>query len=293
MGDGRVPEGFAEQRTRVGDVTINYVRGGRGPTLVLLHGYPQSWYMWRRVLPELARSFEVVAPDLRGFGDSDAPAGGYDKKTLATDVHGLLTGLGLDRDIRLVGHDVGTMVGYAYAAAHPDRVSRLVLSEAPIPDESIYTLPALTAAGPAVWNFGFFSVTNGLPEQLVAGREALWVDRFADSIMVNKGSIGPADVEEYARHLRDEAHLRASFEYFRAFGQDVADNAGYRATKLTMPVLAIGAQASLGDQVAAQVRQYATTVTGEVVQGCGHWLFEERPEELLALLLGFLGSTDR
>ena len=288
MGDGRVPAGFTEQRTRVGDVTINHVRGGSGPTLVLLHGYPQCWRMWRHLLPVLAESFEVVAPDLRGFGDSDAPTDGYDKKSVAADLHGLLTGLGLTEDIRLVGHDVGTMVAYAYAAAHPDRVSRLALTEAPIPDESIYAIPALTAAGPAVWNFGFFNLTNGLPEQLVTGREPIWVDRFTDSIMVNKGSIGPEEAAEYARHLQDPAHLRASFAYFRAFGQDVADNAAYRATKLPMPVLAVGARASLGEQVAEQVRRYADTVTGEVVEECGHWLFEERPAELADLLLPFL-----
>ncbi|MEU1836150.1 alpha/beta fold hydrolase [Micromonospora chersina] len=290
MGDGRVPAGFTEQRTRVGEVTINHVRGGSGPTLVLLHGYPQCWRMWRHLLPVMAESFEVVAPDLRGFGDSDAPTGGYDKKSVAADLHGLLTGLGLGEDIRLVGHDVGTMVAYAYAAAHPDRVSRLALTEAPIPDESIYTIPALTAAGPAVWNFGFFNLTNGLPEQLISGREPLWVDRFTDSIMLKKGSIGPEEAAEYARHLRDPAHLSASFGYFRAFGQDVADNAAYRARKLPMPVLAVGARASLGEQVAEQVRRYADSVTGEVVEECGHWLFEERPAELTDLLLPFLRS---
>ncbi|MDZ5446787.1 alpha/beta hydrolase [Micromonospora sp. 4G57] len=288
MGGGRIPAGFSEQRARVGEVSLNYVRGGSGPPLVLLHGYPQCWHMWRHLLPELARSFEVVAPDLRGFGDSDAPAGGYDKKNIAADLHGLLTGLGLTGDLRLVGHDLGTMVAYAYAAAHPDVVSRLVLTEAPIPDESLYTIPALTAAGPAVWNFGFFNVANGLPEQLIGGREALWVDRFTDSMMVHKGSIGPEDAEEYARHLRDPDHLRASFDWFRAFGQDVADNAAYRSTKLPMPVLAVGARASLGEQVAEQVRRYADTVSGEVVEDCGHWLFEERPAELSALLLPFL-----
>ncbi|MBM0258241.1 alpha/beta fold hydrolase [Micromonospora sp. 4G55] len=288
MGDGRVPAGFYEQRARVGDVVINYVRGGRGPTLVLLHGYPQCWRMWRRLLPQLATSYQVVAPDLRGFGDSDAPPDGYDKKTLAADVHGLLTGLGLAGDIRLVGHDVGTMVAYAYAAAHPDEVSRLVLTEAPIPDESVYAAPALSTAGPALWNFGFFNVANGLPEELVAGREALWVDRFTDSIMVNKGSIGADDVEEYARHLSDPAHLRASFACFRAFGQDVADNRAYRETPLPMPVLAVGAQASMGGTVADQVRRYAGTVTGQVIEDSGHWIFEERPVETSALLVTFL-----
>lgn len=288
MGDGRVPAGFYEQRAQVGDVAINYVRGGRGPTLVLLHGYPQCWRMWRGLLPQLATSYQVVAPDLRGFGDSDAPPDGYDKKTLAADVHGLLTGLGLAGDIRLVGHDLGTMVAYAYAAAHPDAVSRLVLTEAPIPDESVYAFPALSAAGPALWNFGFFNVANGLPEEMVAGREALWVDRFTDSIMVNTGSIGADDVDEYARHLSDPAHLRASFACFRALSQDVADNAAYRETPLAMPVLAVGAQASLGEGVADQVRRYATTVTGQVIEDSGHWIFEERPVETSALLVTFL-----
>ncbi|MEU1747523.1 alpha/beta fold hydrolase [Micromonospora arida] len=291
MGVERVPAGFTEQRARVGQITMNYVRGGAGPPLVLLHGYPQCWHMWRHLLPELGRSFDVVAPDLRGFGGSDAPDGGYDKKTVAADLHGLLDQLGLVGDLRLVGHDLGTMVAYAYAAAHPQRVSRLVLSEAPIPDESIYTFPALTSAGPGVWNFGYFSLGNGLPEALVNGRESLWVDKFTDALMVRKGSMAAHDIEEFANHLRDPAHLRASFAYFRAFEQDIADNAAYRGTKLTMPVLAVGAAASLGGQVAEQVRRYADTVRGEVIEDCGHWLYEERPDEMLALLRDFLQAA--
>ncbi|MGC4745259.1 alpha/beta fold hydrolase [Micromonospora sp. DT201] len=291
MNGERVPAGFTEQRARVGQISMNYVRGGSGPPLVLLHGYPQCWYMWRHLLPELGRSFDVVAPDLRGFGDSDAPAGGYDKKTVAADLHGLLDQLGLTSDLRLVGHDLGTMVAYAYAAAHRDRVSRLALTEAPIPDEGIYTLPALTSAGPGVWNFGFFSLGNGLPEQVVTGREVLWVSGFTDALMVRKGSIAAEDVEEYASHLRDPAHLRASFGHFRAFAQDIADNAAYRATRLTMPVLAVGARASLGEKLAEQVGRYADTVRGEVIEDCGHWLYEERPDEMLALLRDFLQAA--
>ncbi|MER5336885.1 alpha/beta hydrolase [Micromonospora sp. NPDC002717] len=288
MGNERVPHPFTEQTARVGDVTINYVRGGQGNTLVLLHGYPQTWYMWRKVLPELTQYFTVIAPDLRGAGGSDAPTGGYDKKTLAGDVYGLLAQLDLDREVSLVGHDVGTMVAYAYAAVHRDQVSRLVLTEAPIPDQSLYQVPALTPKGPGVWNFGFFSLANGLPEQLVAGREALWVDRFIDSLRVQKNGIGDDDIHEYARHLQDGAHLRASFEYFRAFPQDIADNAEYGKTKLAMPVLALGAQASLGPAVLSQVKQYATTVSGGVIEDSGHWIFEERPAELTAKILQFL-----
>lgn len=290
MGGQRVPDGFTEQTAQVDDITINYVRGGRGKTLVLLHGYPQTWYMWRKVLPELARHYTVVAPDLRGAGGSDAPAGGYDKKTLANDVHRLLSQLGLDGEVSIVGHDIGSMVAYAYAAAHPDDVRRLVLTEAPIPDQSLYEAPSLTPKGPGLWNFGFFSLPNGLPEQIVNGREGLWVDRFTDSMEVQKDGVGDDDVREYARHLEDDAHLRASFEYFRAFPQDVADNGDYGKTKLTMPVLALGAQGSLGDVVPRQVAQYATTVSGGVIEDAGHWIFEERPTELTTRLLRFLES---
>jgi pimeloyl-ACP methyl ester carboxylesterase len=283
-----VPTGFTEQKVQVGDVAINYVRGGGGPTLVLLHGYPQTWYEWRELLPELAKQYTVIALDLRGAGGSDAPAGGYDKKTMAADIHGLLTQLGLQNNIRLVGHDIGTMVAYAYAAAHPTEVSKLVLSEAPLPDEGLYQFPSLTPKGPGVWNFGFFSNINGLPEDIVKGREEVWVDRFIDSLEVHKGAVGPPQVQEYASHLRDPAHLRASFEWFRAFPQDVKDNAEYSKTKLPMPVLAIGAQGSLGDVVPDQVRRYATDVTGVVIADSGHWIYEEQPQQMLDRLRQFL-----
>ncbi|MEV0161946.1 alpha/beta fold hydrolase [Nonomuraea fuscirosea] len=284
----RIPAGFRETKVRVGDVAINYVRGGQGPTLVLLHGYPQTWYTWREVLPELAKHYTVIAPDLRGAGKSDAPAGGYDKKTLAADLHGLLTRLGLNRHIRLVGHDIGTMVAYAYAAAHPRDVTKLVLSEAPIPDNSLYAFPSLTAKGPGFWNFGYFSLTNGLPERMVNGREEQWVERFVDSLEVKKNGVSDKQVREYARYLRDDAHLRASFAWFRALPKDVADNRANRAKKLTMPVLAIGARGSLGDSVPTQVRKYAGHVTGIVIEDSGHWIFEEQPEQLTRTLLRFL-----
>jgi pimeloyl-ACP methyl ester carboxylesterase len=292
MGGERVPHPFMEQTARVGDVVINYVRGGQGEALVLLHGYPQTWYMWRKVLPELAKHYTVIAPDLRGAGGSDGTAGGYDKKTLAADVYGLLTQLGFHRNLSLVGHDIGTMVAYAYAAAHRDQVRKLVLTEAPIPDQSLYQAPTLTPTGPGLWNFGFFSLPNGLPEQIVKGREVLWVERFIDSMEAQKNSVGDDAVQEYARYLRDDAHLRASFEYFRAFPQDIADNAEYSKTKLAMPVLALGAQASLGPAVRSQVAQYATAVSGGVIEDSGHWIFEEKPAELTEKLLQFLVPPD-
>ncbi|MDX3458332.1 alpha/beta hydrolase [Streptomyces sp. ME02-8801-2C] len=286
----RLPADFTERRLKVGDVNINFVEGGRGKTLVLLHGYPQTWHEWRAQLPELAKHYRVIAPDLRGAGRSDAPATGYDKKTLAADIHGLLTRLGRDKDVRIVGHDIGTMVAYAYAAAHPRDVRKLVLSEAPIPDKSLYRFPSLTSQGPGFWNFGFFSVENGLPEQAVDGRETQWVEGFTDLLEYNKAGITHEDATLYGNYLKDDAHLRASFEWFRTLDQDVADNRINGRTKLTMPVLAIGASHSLGEAVPDQVRKYATHVTEKVIENSGHWIYEERPTELTDVLLTFLAD---
>jgi pimeloyl-ACP methyl ester carboxylesterase len=288
--DPRVPAGFTEQRTRVGAININYVRGGHGPTLVLLHGFPETWYMWRKVLPALAEHYTVIAPDSRGSGLSDAPATGYDKHTLATDLHGLLTELGLSHHIRLVGHDIGTMIAYAYAATYPADVEDLVLSEAPIPDTDIYKAPSLTADGPGAWHFGFFSLANGLPEAMVSGHEAEWVDGFTDWLEVQKDGVGPTEIREFSRYLRDPAHLRASFAYFRAFPQDIDANAVNIQSKLTMPVLAIGASGSLGASEAIKVREYATNVTEAVIPNSGHWIYEEQPAYTTKLLLDFLDN---
>ena len=283
-----IPAGFTWQQAAIDGVGIEYVIGGNGPTLVLLHGYPQSWYEWRHVLPALAEDYTVIAPSLRGAGRSDAPPSGYDKKTLADDIHGLLVHIGHDKDIRLVGHDIGLMVAYSYAAAHREDVVKLVLSEAFIPDPSIYTFPALTADGPGPWHFGFFLLTNGFAEQLIAGNETAWVDRFIDSIEVVKGAVTADDVAVYADYLRDPAHLRATLAWFRTWPQDMADNAVYHKTKLAMPVLAVGAAGSLGDFVPANASEYASNVTGVVVPACGHWVYEERPDELTRMLRDFL-----
>ena len=284
----QMPRGFSEHKTMVGSIGIDYVIGGHGPTLVLLHGYPQTWYEWKDILPALAQHYTVIAPDLPDAGRSDAPATGYDKKDLAADIHGLLAKIGYDHDIRLVGHDIGTMVAYSYAAAYPRDVTKLVLSEAPIPDASIYSFPALTASGPGAWHFGFFALTNGLPEELISGRESLWVSKFIDDLEVVKGAVTPNDIAVFASYLKDPAHLEASLQWFRTLPQDMANDAVYQKTKLTMPVLAIGASGSLGSFVPDQVREYATDVTGIVVPDSGHWLYEEHPAEMTRILLNFL-----
>ena len=285
----KIPEGFTEKTVQANGITLNYAIGGTGPAVLLLHGYPQTWYEYRAVMPELAEHFTVVAPALRGAGGSSAPSDGYDKKTMAQDLRALLTSLDLNEPVNLVGHDIGTMVAYAYAAQYPDGVAKLVLSEAPIPDSSIYRFPSLTPAGPGFWNFGYFNLTNGLPEAMIQGRERVWVEMFMASLAVHRERAAAADaVEQYARHLEDPAHLRASFEWFRTLDQDVADNREFAQRPLSMPVLAIGASNSLGQSVPDQVSRYATNVRSEVVENSGHWLFEERPEEMSRLLLSFL-----
>ncbi|WP_020549737.1 alpha/beta fold hydrolase [Embleya scabrispora] len=285
-----IPVGFGERKAELGAVDLNYVIGGHGPTLVLIHGYPQTWYEWHDILPALAQHYTVIAPDLRGAGKSDAPATGYDKKTMADDIHRLLVALGRDQDVRIVGHDIGTMVAYAYAAAHPTDVTKLVLSEAPIPDLGIYQFPALTADGPGVWNFGFFSVANGLPEAMIRGRERTWTDRFIDQLEFRKGSVTAHEVAVFARYLKDRDRLNGSLAWFRAFPQDIADNAAYVKTPLTMPVLAIGADHSLDDTLEKQAIRYATNVTGKVIGDSGHWIYEEHPAELTGILLAFLNN---
>jgi pimeloyl-ACP methyl ester carboxylesterase len=287
--DEQIPAGFSEQKTRVDGIGLHYVIGGHGPVLLLIHGYPQTWYEWHGIMPALAAHYTVIAPDLPGAGQSDAPATGYDKKTMASELHALLVSLGQDRDVRIVGHDIGTMVAYSYAAQYPATVNKLVLSEAPIPDLSIYQIPSLTDHGPGVWNFGFFNLTDGLPEAMIKGREVAWTAGFIGGFEGVPGAVSPADIRVFAHYLRDPAHLAGSLAWFRVFPQDIRDDAQFQKTPLTMPVLAIGASGSLGRAEGDQVTQYATNVTGVTIPDSGHWIYEEHPEELTAMLLGFLG----
>lgn len=165
------PPGFTARDVRVNGVRVHYVTGGHGPTLVLLHGYPETSYAWFGVMPQLGRHYTIVAPDLRGAGGSSAPPDGYDKVHMAADVHGLLASLGRTRAVNVVGHDIGTMVAFAYAGTYRDEVRRLALTEAPIPGTAVYGYPSLTTQGPGFGNFGFFSLENGLPESAVPGHE--------------------------------------------------------------------------------------------------------------------------
>ena len=286
-----LPEGFSSEVAELDAGKLHYVIGGEGEPLVLLHGWGSTWYMWRKVMPALAERYTVIAPDLPGLGDSEVPEDGFDKATTAERIRTLVQNLGYgdDSDINLVGHDIGLMVAYAYAAAYPDEVRRLALVEAPIPDASIYTFPAITESGFGAWNFGFFSFPR-MPETIIGGQEQFFLEQFVRALTVNQDAFTDDDFAEYARTYAQPGKLKASFDYFRAFPEDVAQNEVYAQTPLPMPVLALGAEGSLGGFVLQQVETYAEDVQGGVIEGSGHWVPEEVSEVFTERLLEFLGG---
>jgi pimeloyl-ACP methyl ester carboxylesterase len=261
-----------------GDVRLHHVVAGNGPTVVLLHGWPQTWYCWRDVIPLLVDGFRIVAPDLRGLGDSSRPAGGYDTRTVASDVHRLLCEeLGLDR-FHVMGHDWGGIVGYSLAAHFPGPVATLTVVDVAIPGDGN---PNISQGGRR-WHHAFHQ-TPGLPEALVAGREELYLGWFYDNYGYRSDVITAEDRAEYLRSYSDPAAMRAGFEYYRALEQDAADNAR-RATeyRIAVPVLALGGVGGWGrgEEVAASLRRLADDVTGGVIADAGHWIPEEQPAEL-------------
>jgi pimeloyl-ACP methyl ester carboxylesterase len=285
MANGTAP---AHHTAEVNGVRLHYVTAGAGDPVVLLHGWPQTWHEWRHLIPALASRYTVVAPDLRGFGDSDKPASGYDKRTVAADIRQLVCHLGL-REITLVGHDLGMMVAYAYAAAHPQEVRRLAVAEAALPGLGLEAL--LDAATyPQFWHVGFFAAP-GVAEALVTGREQMFVSYFVRHLAYDAYAVTDADLDEYARRLAAPGALRGGFEHYRAFPTDARHNQEHARTKLPMPVLAIGGDHSMADQVAQMMQPLANEVHPAAIERCGHWVAEERPARLAEVLTDFLAGT--
>jgi pimeloyl-ACP methyl ester carboxylesterase len=271
----------------LGDVRLHYVTAGSGFPVVLLHGWPQSWYEWRNVIPGLAERFRVIAPDLRGLGDSSRPADGYDKKTVGNDIWRLVHDVLGISEFYLVGHDWGGPTAYAVAAAHPDAVRKLAILDVTIPGDGS---PNISQGGRR-WHHAFHQ-TLDLPEALVAGREGIYFGWFYRNYGARPDAISEADIAEYLRVYREPGALRAGFSYYRAIPRDIADNAAIAARfKLPMPVLALGGDRSWGRgmEVVESLRRLAVDVQGGVVEACGHWMPEEQPGELLRRLLGFFG----
>jgi len=284
---GKGDRGMQHHHADLGNVRLHYVTAGSGFPVVLLHGWPQSWYEWRLVMPGLAERFRVIAPDLRGLGDSSRPADGYDKKTVGADIWRLVHDVLGISEFYLAGHDWGGPTAYAVAVAHPDAVRKLAVLDVTIPGDGS---PNMSQGGRR-WHHAFHQ-TLDLPEALIAGREDIYLRWFYCNYGARSDAIPDADIAEYLRVYRQPGALEAGFSYYRAIPRDIADNAATAAAfKLPMPVLALGGDRSWGRgmEVVESLRRLADDVQGGVVENCGHWMPEEQPMELLKRLLAFFG----
>ena len=268
--------------TKIDNVQIHYLGAGQGPTVLLLHGYAETSRMWRPIIPVLAQKFSIIAPDLPGIGDSSIPDTGIDMKTSAERIHSLVRSLGVTK-VRVVGHDIGLMVAYAYAALFPDETEKLVVMDAFLPGvegwEPIYNNP----------NFWHFRFNGEYPEALVKGRERTFFDYFWNVFAADKNhSIPEADRKAYVDAYSKPGRMRAGWAYFSSWPQLAKDFGQLSKTKLNMPVLAIGGEKSLGNQLADQMKRVAGDVTVVILPGTGHWILEERPKETTDALVSFL-----
>lgn len=275
-------EEIASHTAVVDGVKLHYLAAGKGPAVILLHGYTQTSRMWRPIVPRLAERFTVIAPDLPGIGDSDIPKDGLDMKNAAIRIHSLVKGLHIEK-ASLVGHDIGLMVAYAYAAMYPSEVSKLVVMDAFLPGvegwEPYYNNPNL-------WHFRFHGPT---PEALVAGREKIYFAYFWNDLAADKTrSLPVADREAYVAAYSRPGRMRAAWAYFAAWPQTASDFAELAKTKLTMPVLSIAGEKASAGTLDAQMKLVATDVKLISLKDTGHWVMEERPKETADALLSFL-----
>jgi pimeloyl-ACP methyl ester carboxylesterase len=267
----------------LGDVRLHYVTAGSGPAVVLIHGWPQTWYMWRHIMPGLAEKYRVVAPDLRGLGDSSKPVLGYDKKTLASDIWRLMHDVLGEKRFFAVGHDWGGPTAYSLAAQHRDAVRRLAIFDAPVPGDGTPVMFNNRWHHGLHWELDF-------PEALTAGREDVYLGFFYRNWGGRPDCIPEADQAEYLRTYRLPGSMRAGFNLYRATPQDVIDNEAFVAEgKLKMPVLCYGGPLGRGRGMGAieSWRRVAEDVRGGIAEGCGHWIPEERPQWALEQLLAF------
>ncbi|WP_329293327.1 alpha/beta fold hydrolase [Streptomyces sp. NBC_01455] len=291
-----LPAGFTKTFTsrfvQANGIRQHVVTGGEGPPLLLVHGWPENWYAWRMVMPELARRHTVVAVDQRGIGLTDKPRSGYDSGTLAKDLVTLMSALGHER-FAVAGHDTGLIISYALAADHPERVARVALLEVPGPPTRKGS-PLLFEPEPVnnrVWHIPFNRIDHELTEQLVKGREEIF---FGYEFDIQGGPKLPEYARQYYfRLFSDPEALRGSFGLYRAWDATLDQNAGRGESKLPMPVLAVGGSEGYGSHVADALMPLADDVQGVVIPGAGHWVAEQNPRELLDELTHFLAPYRR
>ena len=282
--DFAFPAAFKTREITTNGATIHVRVGGKGPAVVLLHGYGETGDMWVPLATDLMRDHTVVVPDLRGLGLSSKPAGGFDKKTQANDVAGVMDALKIAK-ADVVAHDIGNMVAFAFAAQSPQRVSTLTLIDAPVPGVGPWEE---ILKNPLLWHFRF-----GGPdmERLVAGRERIYLDRFWNEFSANPQRFTEASREHYAALYAMPGAMHSGFAQFAAFDQDAIDNRAFLATgKLAMPVLALGGEKSFGPMMATVMNAAATNVQGGVVPDSGHWIMEENPTATTTLVRAFLDA---
>ena len=278
----KASDNIVSRDAKIDGVKLHYLMAGRGPTVILLHGYAETSRMWRPIIPLLAEKFTVIAPDLPGIGDSAIPPSGLDMKTSATRIHALARSLGVEK-ARVVGHDIGLMVAYAYATQFPAETEKLVVMDAFLPGvvgwEQVYD-------DPNVWHFRF----NGeYPEALVRGRERTYFEYFWNVLAADKTrSIPEADRKAYIEAYSKPGRMHAAWAYFASWPLLAKDFAQLSQTKLNMPVLSIGGDKSLGNQLAQQMKLVADDVTVVVLKDTGHWILEEQPKETTDALVKFL-----
>ncbi len=277
---------IASRTAEIAGIKLHYLTAGRGPAVILLHGYTQTSRMWRPLIPQLAEKFMVIAPDLPGIGDSDIPKDGLDMKSAAVRIHALAKSLGIDK-AQVVGHDIGLMVAYAYAAQFPAEVEKLVVMDAFLPGvagwEDVYDNPSL-------WHFRFNGPT---PEALVRGRERIYFEYFWNDLAADKThSVAAADREAYVRAYARPGRMHAGWAYFAAWPQTAKDFAEMARTKLTMPVLSIAGDKASAGVLGPQMKLVATDVTVVVLKDTGHWVMEERPQETMQAVLNFLSGAN-
>jgi pimeloyl-ACP methyl ester carboxylesterase len=276
---------FSQHTVKVNGNNLHYVSGGNAKeVMLLLHGWPEMWYEWRKMMPLLTRQYTVIAPDLRGAGESAVTDSGYDKKTLAQDIHGLMKQLGYNKAI-VIGHDWGASVAYAYAAQYPEAVSKLVIAEGGpfghwMPNIELY------------WYFTFMRLPNDYAEKVTKGNEREYLTWFYQTSKFHfvKGAISDADVTYYLRYFKQAGRMTAGFNFYRTIDQDVADNSEWAKTPLTMPVLAVGAEHGAKKAIAESMKQVAKNVSSVVMNNTGHFIPEERPEEFTKIIFDFINN---
>ena len=274
------PAGFKSNMANVNGVNIHYVTGGQGEPLLLIHGFGQNWFMWNRLLPELSKHFTIIAPDLRGVGESGKPESGYDKKTMAGDLHELVKKLGYT-NVNVAGHDIGLMVAYAYAAQFGNEVKKVALMDALLPGVE----PVWSELNGKLWWFGFF----GWPASgtIVAGKEGEFLTNFWPVVGHVNDAFTEEETNEFIRAYSVSGATTGSFHWFGAFPQDAKDNKEFMKHKLTMPLLAMGGEFQSASFLADHSRLVAENVTETKILGSGHWMVQEQTDAVLKGLMDF------